>query len=311
MSTTHVLAVANQKGGVAKTTTVASLGAALAELGQKVLLVDLDPQACLTFSLGIDPEDLDISVHHVLTKGLDPSEAIIETEDGVDLLPATIELARAEADLLTRTGREYVIRTAVEDTEGYDWVLLDCPPSLGVLTVAALTAATGVLIPLQCETLSHRGVGQLLDTVHDVKRFTNRDLEVWGVLPDAVRRPHQPRARRARDDLRDLRPRRDRAADPQVDPVRRGTGGRSLDPEDLAQQQGRPGLPRRGRRAAEPGLSRCPQRDAGPAPLPADRVRPAPRCSSPLVTLLGGVGVLPSGRPRRRRTPRARATAPR
>jgi chromosome partitioning protein len=119
----------------------------------------------------------------VLTKGLDPSEAIIETEDGVDLLPATIELARAESDLLTRTGREYVIRTAVEDTEGYDWVLLDCPPSLGVLTVAALTAATGVLIPLQCETLSHRGVGQLLDTVHDVRRFTNRDLVVWGVLP--------------------------------------------------------------------------------------------------------------------------------
>ena len=179
----HVLAVANQKGGVAKTTTVASLGAALAELGQRVLLVDLDPQACLTFSLGIDPEDLEISVHHVLTKGLAPAEAIIATDDGVDLLPATIELARAESDLLTRTGREYVIRTAVEETEGYDWVLLDCPPSLGVLTVAALTSASGVLIPLQCETLSHRGVGQLLDTVHDVKRFTNRDLEVWGVLP--------------------------------------------------------------------------------------------------------------------------------
>jgi chromosome partitioning protein len=106
------------------------------------------------------------------------------TEDGVDVLPATIELARAEADLLTRTGREYVIRTVVEELDDdYDWVLLDCPPSLGVLTVAALTAATGVLIPLQCETLSHRGVGQLLDTVHDVRRFTNRELEVWGVLP--------------------------------------------------------------------------------------------------------------------------------
>jgi chromosome partitioning protein len=183
MSTTRVLAVANQKGGVAKTTSVASLGAALAELEQRVLLVDLDPQACLTFSLGIDPEDVETSVHHVLTKGIDPVEVIIETEDGVDLLPATIELARAEADLLTRTGREYVLRTVVEDTDGYDWVLLDCPPSLGVLTVAALTAATGVLVPLQCETLSHRGVGQLLDTVHDVRRFTNRDLEVWGVLP--------------------------------------------------------------------------------------------------------------------------------
>ena len=130
---TTTLAIANQKGGVAKTTTVASLGAALAELGHKVLLVDLDPQACLTFSLGIDPEDLELSVHHVLTKGLDPAEVIIETDDGVDLLPATIELARAEADLLTRTGREHVIKGALEDLaedgHDYDWVLLDCPPS--------------------------------------------------------------------------------------------------------------------------------------------------------------------------------------
>jgi len=181
-SKTRILAVANQKGGVAKTTTVASLGAALAEQGQRVLLVDLDPQACLTFSLGIDPEDLELSVHHVLTKGLDAPEVIIQTDDGVDLLPATIELARAESDLLTRTGREHVVKMALEDLD-YDWVLLDCPPSLGVLTVAALTAAQGVLIPLQCETLSHRGVGQLLDTVHDVRRFTNRKLEVWGVLP--------------------------------------------------------------------------------------------------------------------------------
>jgi chromosome partitioning protein len=126
---TSTLAVANQKGGVAKTTTVASIGAALAEQGNRVLLVDLDPQACLTFSLGIDPEDLELSVHHVLTKGLDPAEVIIGTEDGVDLLPATIELARAEADLLTRTGREHVVRSVLEDLagreDGYDWVLLD------------------------------------------------------------------------------------------------------------------------------------------------------------------------------------------
>jgi chromosome partitioning protein len=181
------LAIANQKGGVAKTTTVASIGAALAELGHSVLLVDLDPQACLTFSLGVDPEDLELSIHHVLTKGLDASEVILATEEGVDLLPATIELARAEADLLTRTGREHVIRGVLEDLAAkgvhHDWVLLDCPPSLGVLTVAALTAADAVLVPLQCETLSHRGVGQLLDTVHDVRRFTNKGLQVWGVLP--------------------------------------------------------------------------------------------------------------------------------
>ncbi len=184
---TTTLAIANQKGGVAKTTSVASIGAALSELGDSVLLVDLDPQACLTFSLGIDPEDLELSVHHVLTKGIDATEVILETDDGVHLLPATIELARAEADLLTRTGREQVLRGVIEDLAAagktYDWIILDCPPSLGVLTVAALTAADGVLVPLQCETLSHRGVGQLLDTVHDVRRFTNRGLEVWGVLP--------------------------------------------------------------------------------------------------------------------------------
>ena len=184
---TTTLAIANQKGGVAKTTTVASVAAALGELGQSVLVVDLDPQSCLTFSLGIDPEDLELSLHHVLTKGLAVHEVIIRTDEGIDLLPATIELARAEADLLTRTGREHILRSVLEDLGSggveYDWVLLDCPPSLGVLTVAALTAADAVLIPLQCETLSHRGVGQLLDTVHDVRRFTNRDLEVWGVLP--------------------------------------------------------------------------------------------------------------------------------
>src|SRR5690349_23858769 len=122
----RVVAVANQKGGVAKTTSVASIGAALAELGQRVLLVDLDPQACLTFSLGIDPEDLELSIHHVLTKGLDPAEVVLETDDGVDLMPATIELARAEADLLTRTGREHVLRAMMEalaESElDYDWV---------------------------------------------------------------------------------------------------------------------------------------------------------------------------------------------
>jgi chromosome partitioning protein len=181
---TRIIAVTNQKGGVAKTTTTASLGVALAEHGQRVLLVDLDPQACLTFSLGVDPEDLGDSVSGVLTQGAPASGALLETEEGVDLLPATIELAGAEAALLTRTGRELTLRMALDDLEGrYDWVFLDAPPSLGVLTVNALTAAREVLIPLQCETLSHRGVGQLLDTIHDVRRLLNPRLRILGVLP--------------------------------------------------------------------------------------------------------------------------------
>lgn len=169
---------------MAKTTTVASLGVALAELGQRVLLVDLDPQACLTFSLGMDPEVLDVSVHDVLLGRVPVASAITKTDEGVALLPATIDLAGAEAQLLTRTGREFVLRGALEDLGGeYDIILLDCSPSLGVLTINALTAAGEVLIPLQCETLSHRGVGQLLDTVADVRRITNRGLTVLGVLP--------------------------------------------------------------------------------------------------------------------------------
>jgi len=181
---TRIVAVANQKGGVAKTTTVASVGAALAEMGRRVLLVDLDPQACLTFSLGLDPDGLDLSLHEVLLGRIGALMAVQRTADGVDLMPATIELAGTEAQLLTRTGREFALKMALEELlPDYDDVLLDCSPSLGVLTINALTAARHVLIPLQCETLSHRGVGQLLDTVHDVQRLTNRTLSVMGVLP--------------------------------------------------------------------------------------------------------------------------------
>ena len=179
-----VVAVANQKGGVAKTTTVGSLGSAFAEQGLSVLLVDLDPQACLTFSLGIDPEGVESSVHQVLLGEVKAADVVLETDDGVDLLPATIELATAEQLLLMRTGREQLLKSALAPLlKSYDVIMLDCPPSLGVLTTVALTAANDVLIPLQCETLSHRGVGQLLDTIHDVKRMTNRRLKVVGVLP--------------------------------------------------------------------------------------------------------------------------------
>ncbi|MEI2826833.1 MAG: ParA family protein [Dermatophilaceae bacterium] len=179
-----VIAVANQKGGVAKTTSVASLGAAFAELGKRVLLVDLDAQACLTFSLGVDPDSVETSINEVLLGQAQLKDAIIPCDDGVHLLPSVIDLAGAEAQLLGRPGREFALRTALEPVVGdYDVILLDCSPSLGVLTLAALTAAKGLIIPMPCEMLSHRGVGQLLDTVRDVKRLLNADLEVIGVLP--------------------------------------------------------------------------------------------------------------------------------
>ncbi len=179
-----MLAVANQKGGVAKTTTVASLGAAFAEMGQRVLLVDLDAQACLTFSLGVDPDTVAVSINEVLIGQADIRDAIVECADGVHLVPSVIDLAGAEAQLLGRPGREFVLRTILEDVANdYDIVVLDCSPSLGVLTLAALTAARGLLIPMPCEMLSHRGVGQLLDTVRDVSRLLNPKLEVIGVLP--------------------------------------------------------------------------------------------------------------------------------
>ena len=179
------MAVANQKGGVAKTTTVASLGAAFAELGKRVLLVDLDAQACLTFSLGVDPDLVGVSINEVLVgRGVSARDAIVRCADDVDLIPSAIELAGAEAQLLARPGREYVLRTALEPLlADYDYVLLDCSPSLGVLTLNALTAANALIIPMLCEMLSHRGVGQLLDTVADVQRILNRDLEVLGILP--------------------------------------------------------------------------------------------------------------------------------
>jgi len=198
---TRTIAVANQKGGVAKTTTVASLGAALADRGQKVLLVDLDPQACLTFSLGLDPESLEMSLHDVLLGRIGAGLAVTPTEDGMDLLPATIDLAGTEAQLMTRTGREHALRLALEEIVGnYSYVLMDCSPSLGVLTINALTAADEVLIPLQCETLSHRGVGQLLDTVQDVQRLTNPKLRVMGVLPTLF----DPRTNHSRAVLADI-----------------------------------------------------------------------------------------------------------
>ncbi len=200
---TRVVAVANQKGGVAKTTTTHTLGLALARAGRRVLLVDLDPQACLTFSLGLDPDAISMSLHDVITGRNKAAEVIISLET-LDVLPATIELAGAELALMARTGREHALARALEPVrDRYDFVLIDCAPSLGVLTVNGLTAADEVLIPLQCEALSHRGVVQLLDTINDVRQFTNPNLRVLGVIATMF----DGRTRHAREVLDDVRER--------------------------------------------------------------------------------------------------------
>jgi chromosome partitioning protein len=198
----RIVAVANQKGGVAKTTTVAALAASLAERGLTVLAVDLDPQGSLTYSLGFEPDDIEPTVHDVLVGRVEITDTIVAVEDeGFDLVPSNIDLAGAEAYLLGRTAREYVLREALEPVaSAYQVILLDCPPSLGVLTINALTAADRVLIPMQAENLSHRGVGQLLDTIRDIRRLTNRSLKVTGLLPTM----YDGRTRHARDTLAEV-----------------------------------------------------------------------------------------------------------
>ncbi|MCT1354301.1 AAA family ATPase [Gordonia sp. JH63] len=203
---TRILAIANQKGGVAKTTTVESLGAALADLDVSVLVVDLDPQGCLTFSLGHDPDQLTSSVHDVLLGDEEIADVLLDTEDKVTLLPATIDLAGAEALLLMRPGREYALKRALaEVSEDFDVVIVDCPPSLGVLTLNGLTAADEVIVPLQCETLAHRGVGQLLRTVREVQQITNPNLTMLG----AVATLFDARTTHSRDVLADVADRYD------------------------------------------------------------------------------------------------------
>ncbi len=181
----RVIAMCNQKGGVGKTTTTINLGAALAEYGRRVLLVDFDPQGSLSVGLGVNPHELDTTVYNLLMeRGVALEEVLLKTNvPGLDLLPGNIDLSAAEVQLVTEVAREQVLARALEPVlADYDVVLIDCQPSLGLLTVNALTAAHGVIVPLECEFFALRGVALLVDTINKVQERLNRGLRVDGIL---------------------------------------------------------------------------------------------------------------------------------
>jgi chromosome partitioning protein len=183
----RILAVCNQKGGVGKTTTTINLGASLAEYGRRVLLVDVDPQGALSVGLGINPNTLDLTVHDLLISSgdvIDPHEAVLKTHvEGLDLLPSNIDLSAAEVQLVNEVGREHSLARALRPLlKEYDYILIDCQPSLGLLTVNALTAADGVVIPLECEYFALRGVALLIQTIDKVRDRLNPRLEVTGIV---------------------------------------------------------------------------------------------------------------------------------
>ena len=184
-SKAQVIAFANQKGGVAKTTTTLNLAAAFVERGHRALCVDLDPQGNLTMSQGIDPDSLDVSMYDALVHGTSIREIIKRRE--VDVAPASIDLAGAEIAMSTMIGRERALEKAFEPIlEDYDFICIDTPPSLGLLTINALTASNKVIVPVQCEYLSMRGLIQLQNTVSMIKENLNPGLEIEGILPTLV-----------------------------------------------------------------------------------------------------------------------------
>jgi chromosome partitioning protein len=181
----RILALCNQKGGVGKTTSAINLGAALAEYGRRVLLVDFDPQGALSVGLGVQPHQLDRTVYNLLMeRGVALDDVVLKTGvSGLDLLPSNIDLSAAEVQLVTEVAREQALaRVLAPVLPDYDFVLIDCQPSLGLLTVNALTAAHGVVIPLECEFFSLRGVALLIDTVEKVRERLNPTLRVEGIL---------------------------------------------------------------------------------------------------------------------------------
>jgi chromosome partitioning protein len=177
-----VIAFANQKGGVAKTTTTLNLAVALAESGHRVLCIDLDPQGNLTMSQGIDPDKVETSLYDVLVNDVPISEIIVERE--IDIAVASIDLAGAEIAMSTKIGRERSLEKALKEVSGeYDFICIDTPPSLGLLTINALTAANKVIVPVQCEYLSMRGLVQLQNTLRMIQENLNPDVHIEGILP--------------------------------------------------------------------------------------------------------------------------------
>lgn len=179
-----IIAIANQKGGVGKTTTAVNLSACLAVQGKKVLIIDVDPQGNTTSGLGVDKKKIDLSIYDVLINDTDVKDTILETcVENLYLCPSNIRLAGAEVELVSVISRETRMKSALEDIKGdYDFILIDCPPSLGLLTINSLTASDTVLVPIQCEYYALEGLTQLMNTVKLVQKHLNQRLEVEGVV---------------------------------------------------------------------------------------------------------------------------------